>query len=120
MNWKTVNGYWRFDCQGSPIFNGGSISAALDAACRGLSHCTFPRRDDPFAQIVAGKLGLSGVTIKIHRGHVMQEMRADSLAGLVRMVGKLQGAPPAGFLLHSRHMPKDTCPAAPRLLASDV
>jgi FixJ family two-component response regulator len=34
---------------------------------------------------VAAEVGLSLVTVKIHRGHVMKKMRAKSLADLVRM-----------------------------------
>ena len=34
---------------------------------------------------IAGELGLSEITVKIHRGHVMRKMTARSLADLVRM-----------------------------------
>ena len=39
---------------------------------------------------VGGELGISEITVKAHRGQVMQKMKADSLAALVRMAGKLQ------------------------------
>jgi len=38
---------------------------------------------------IAAELGTSEITIKVHRGRVMQKMQADSLADLVRMGEKL-------------------------------
>ena len=60
-----------------------------------------PRERDVFPLIAGGllnkqaaaELGISENTLQIHRGHVMQKMRADSLAELVRMAGSL-GIPP--------------------------
>jgi FixJ family two-component response regulator len=49
----------------------------------------------------AAELGISEVTVQIHRGKIMQKMRAGSLAELVRMAGTL-GIP----MTRSRHAPR--------------
>jgi FixJ family two-component response regulator len=38
---------------------------------------------------IAAELKISEFTVKVHRGHVMRKMQADSLADLVRMADRL-------------------------------
>ena len=56
-----------------------------------------PRERDVMAQVVKGRLnkqiafdiGISEITVKVHRGQVMRKMRASSLPDLVRMAARL-------------------------------
>src|SRR5262249_40202936 len=41
---------------------------------------------------VGGELGISEITVKAHRGQVMQKMKANSVADLVKMTERLHGA----------------------------
>jgi FixJ family two-component response regulator len=38
---------------------------------------------------IAGEMGVSEVTVKMHRGNIMRKMQARSLADLVRMADSL-------------------------------
>jgi FixJ family two-component response regulator len=51
---------------------------------------------------VGGELGISEITVKAHRGKVMQKMKADSLAELVKMAARLRlPSVPKGLMLQS-------------------
>ena len=43
---------------------------------------------------VGGELGISEITVKAHRGRVMEKMKAGSIADLVTMAAKLSPVPP--------------------------
>jgi FixJ family two-component response regulator len=47
-------------------------------------------------KLVGSELGISEITVKAHRGRVMEKMKAESLAELVRMASRLRLAGPAG------------------------
>jgi FixJ family two-component response regulator len=60
--------------------------------------CLTPREREVLPLVVSGllnkqtaaELGISEITIQIHRGKIMKKMEADSLAELVRMAGRLR------------------------------
>jgi len=63
-----------------------------------------PREREVFAWVVSGllnkqvgaELGMTEATVKAHRGKIMQKMKADSLAGLVRIAARLELPLPSG------------------------
>ena len=60
--------------------------------------CLTPREREVLPLVVSGllnkqvaaELGISDITIQIHRGRIMKKMEADSLAALVRMAVRLE------------------------------
>jgi FixJ family two-component response regulator len=54
---------------------------------------------------VGGELGISEITVKAHRGQVMQKMRANSVADLVKMAGRLHDGTALSRLDTAAHKP---------------
>ena len=82
------------------------VALGLEAQMRVLQHryaSLSSREREVMALVVSGllnkqiggELGISEITVKAHRGKVMQKMQANSLPDLVRMAGKLLLAPAA-------------------------
>lgn len=72
----------------------------MQALCE--RYATLSRREREVMALVASgllnkqaaaELGISEITVKAHRGQMMQKMKAESFAGLVRMATKLGLAP---------------------------
>lgn len=89
-----------------------SLALAQDAVMRELRDryaSLTPREQQVMALVVSGllnkqaggELGISEITVKAHRRQVMQKMKADSLATLVKLAGKL-GVPRQNSALFPR------------------
>jgi len=86
-----------------------AIRQALERSCSALAHhaevlelrdryATLTHREREVMALVVsglmnkqvgGELGISEITVKAHRGQVMQKMKANSVADLVKMAGRL-------------------------------
>ena len=84
-------------------FQRSRLALTQEAEIRELRNCyalLTPRERQVMALVVSGllnkqiggELGISEITVKAHRGQVMQKMKADSLAALVRMAARLRSA----------------------------
>jgi FixJ family two-component response regulator len=97
-----------------------SIVLAREAESRSLRDCYASlshRERQVMALVVSGllnkqvgaELGISEITVKAHRGRVMQKMKADSFAELVRMAARLRSD---RGLLASRQLGSPSSPPA--------
>ena len=85
----------RCQAQESRARRAAATPGAPDAARAGGAAARHRR---PAQQQAAAELGISEVTLQIHRGSIMKKMQAQSLAELVRMAGALEIP-----ITHSRH-----------------
>jgi FixJ family two-component response regulator len=78
-----------------------AIRQALEGSCLALAHeAEMQELRDRYESLalavsgllnkqVGGELGISEITVKAHRGQVMQKMKASSVADLVKLAGRL-------------------------------
>ena len=90
------------------------VALGQEAEMRMLRNCyalLTPREQQVMALVVSGllnkqvggELGISEITVKAHRGKVMQKMKAGSLADLVKMAARLRlVSPPKSDLASAR------------------
>ena len=82
------------------------VALSLEAEMRVLRHCygSLSQRERQVMGLVVsgllnkqvgGELGISEITVKAHRGKVMQKMKANSLPDLVGMAARLRRLPAA-------------------------
>ena len=60
---------------------------SLTARERESWHCWCPGRVN---KQIAAEIGISEVTVRLHRGQIMRKMRASSLADLIRIADKIK------------------------------
>jgi FixJ family two-component response regulator len=79
------------------------LALAQEAEMQELRNCyasLTPREREVMALVVSGllnkqvgaELGISEITVKAHRGQVMQKMKANSIADLVKMAARLHSS----------------------------
>jgi FixJ family two-component response regulator len=77
------------------------MALAREAKMRALRECytTLSRREREVMTLVSSgllnkqvgnQLGISEITVKAHRGRVMEKMKAETLVELVKMAGRLR------------------------------